>query len=334
MQMFRLHRSIYKLNRFVAPEENLNSEALAIKDTVKTWQNLKKHNVPESDIARITGISRSTFYRWKQGIETYGIKGFHIKSRKPKTLRTSKIPQTTINQILSIRQENPTYGKAKIAVILRRDFGIILSESSVGRILKKLILKGKIAKSASAIRVKRKRKFNDHAKKWQYGMKAKNPGELVQIDHMSVTKHNISMKEFRAWDPITKVIVADVVSNATSASAAKFLRKVIKEMPFKVKSIQVDGGSEFMKNFENECRQCNIELFVLPPSRPQWNGGVERGNRIFREEFYGRKDLQAESIGAFKVELQKAVKKYNTYRPHFNLNGMTPIDYTHKILAA
>lgn len=332
--MFRLHRSIYKLNCFVAPEENLNSEALAIKDTVKTWQNLKKHNVPESDIARITGISRSTFYRWKQGIETYGIKGFQIKSRKPKTLRTSKIPQTTINQILSIRQENPTYGKAKIAVILRRDFGIILSESSVGRILKKLILKGKIAKSASAIRVKRKRKFNDHAKKWQYGMKAKNPGELVQIDHMSVTKHNISMKEFRAWDPITKVIVADVVSNATSASAAKFLRKVIKEMPFKVKSIQVDGGSEFMKNFENECRQCNIELFVLPPSRPQWNGGVERGNRIFREEFYGRKDLQAESIGAFKVELQKAVKKYNTYRPHFNLNGMTPIDYTHKILAA
>lgn len=95
-------------------------------------------------------------------------------------------------------------------------------------------------------------------------MKAKTPGGLIQIDHMSVNKHNISMKEFRAWDPITKVIVADLVSNATSVAAAKFLQKVIKEMPFAVKSVQVDGGSEFMKEFENECQKLDIPLFVRP----------------------------------------------------------------------
>lgn len=163
-------------------------------------------------------------------------------------------------------------------------------------------------------------------------MRAKSPGELVQIDHMSVTKHNISFKEFRAWDPITKVVVADAVSNASSSAAAKFLRKVIKEMPFKVKSVQVDGGSEFMKDFENECERLNIKLFVLPPSRPQYNGGVERANRIFREEFYARKDIQAESIGAFKAELRQAVDKYNNYRPHFSLQGLTPMLYTKQLL--
>ena len=62
-------------------------------------------------------------------------------------------------------------------------------------------------------------------------MKARRPGELIQIDHMTVTKHNVCKKEFRAWDPVTKVIVADVSSNATSA-AAKFLKKVVREMPF------------------------------------------------------------------------------------------------------
>jgi len=61
--------------------------------------------------------------------------------------------------------------------------------------------------------------------------------------------------------------VADVVSKATSAAAAKFLRKVIEKMPFTVKSIQVDGGSEFMKNFEDECAKIGIPLFVLPPKR-------------------------------------------------------------------
>ena len=40
---------------------------------------------------------------------------------------------------------------------------------------------------------------------------------------------------------------------------------------------------------------------ILPPTkRPQWNGGVERGNRIFREEFYARRDILSDSIGALK----------------------------------
>lgn len=89
-----------------------------------------------------------------------------------------------------------------------------------------------------------------------------------------------------------------------------------------------------MKDFENECQKLNIPLFVLPPSRPQWNGGVERGNRIFREEFYAITDIQAESIGAFKCELKKAVHKYNTYRADLSLKGLTAMEYTHQILAA
>jgi transposase len=334
MQIFHLHKSIYKLSRVVSPEEKLDPYLLEIKDKMMKWQKLKAHNVPERDIAQITNISRATFYRYQKQIKTYGLKGLERRSKRPKTFRSSKIALEEINLILKLRRENRTYGKAKITVLIKRDHGIILSESSVGRVLAKLISLGKITRSISSHQVKRKRNFKAHAKAWQYGMKAQNPGELIQIDHMSVTKHNIHMKEFRAWDPITKVIIAEVTSNATSAAAAKFLRKVIADMPFPVKSVQVDGGSEFMKDFETECQKLNIPLFVLPPSRPQWNGGVERGNRIFREEFYGRNDLKAESIGEFKYELQKAVHKYNSYRPHFSLNGLTPFQYAAQILAA
>ena len=102
-------------------------------------------------------------------------------------------------------------------------------------------------------------------------------------------------------------------------------------MPFPIKSIQVDGGSEFMKYFEEECRKLNIQLFVLPPSRPQWNGGVERSNRIFREEFW-HQNLNSSSIGEFKYELQQAVHKYNSYRPHFSLKGKTPYEKLKEIL--
>jgi predicted transcriptional regulator len=50
--------------------------------------------------------------------------------------------------ILQIRRENPTYGKAKISPILRRNQGPDLSESTVGRMLKVLLERGLVQKSA------------------------------------------------------------------------------------------------------------------------------------------------------------------------------------------
>jgi hypothetical protein len=111
-------------------------------------------------------------------------------------------------------------------------------------------------------------------------MKASKPGEMIQIDYMTVNKNNINMKHFQAWDSKTKTIVAELASNATGNMAAKFLHKVINEMPFKVLSIQVGGGSEFMRHFETECAKLNIPLYVLPPKRSQYNGGVERGEPL------------------------------------------------------
>jgi len=36
-------------------------------------------------------------------------------------------------------------------------------------------------------------------------------------------------------------------------------------MPFPVRALQVDGGSEFEAIFEEECQKRGIKLFVLPP---------------------------------------------------------------------
>ncbi len=52
------------------------------------------------------------------------------------------------------------------------------------------------------------------------------------------------------------------------------------------RSIQVDGGSEFMKDFDAACQAKGIPLYVLPPKRLQYNGGVERINRTMRDDLY------------------------------------------------
>ena len=64
-------------------------------------------------------------------------------------------------------------------MILRRDFGVDISESSTGRIMTKL----RFTSSRHALRRKRKRRFKEH-----YGEIDKD----AQIDHMMVTKNELS----------------------------------------------------------------------------------------------------------------------------------------------
>ena len=94
-------------------------------------------------------------------------------------------------------------------------------------------------------------------------------------------------------------------------------------MPFSVKAIQVDGGSEFMAEFEIACQERAIRLFVLPPRSPKLNGYVERAQRTHREEFYEVVDLPG-SLKEVNQMLKAWEDVYNGYRPHQALGYLTP----------
>jgi transposase InsO family protein len=140
------------------------------------------------------------------------------------------------------------------------------------------------------------------------------------------TDSNIRVKHFQATCPITRISIAAAYSNATSRSARNFLSKVIKQLPFPVLSIQVDGGAEFMKEFEQACSLLNIPLFVLPPRSPKCNANVERANGTFRYEFY-QSNTFAHSIGEINNKLQEFQGFYNSFRPHQSLDYLSPLQY-------
>ena len=85
-------------------------------------------------------------------------------------------------------------------------------------------------------------------------------------------------------------------------------------MPDPVKAVQIDGGSEFMAEFEQACADKKLPLYVLPPRSPKLNGAVERCNGAWRYEFYACVDLPmridkiAEMVEAFQ-------HLYNHHRP-------------------
>ena len=97
-------------------------------------------------------------------------------------------------------------------------------------------------------------------------------------------------------------------------------------MPFPVRAIQVDGGSEFQSVFEETCQRLGICLFVLAPRSPKLNGQVERSNRTHAEEFYEVTDTEFDLPSLNSVLLQWE-QIHNTFRPSQALNYLTPAEY-------
>ena len=327
-----------KAYRSWAVAENLPEEAIQRLKKIEHYHTLREQKVSQSLALEIIGWSRATFYRWQKRFHEGGSNKLITRSRRPHKVRTREWSKQQEQQVLHLRRRFPAWGKMTLWRILSRDHGFKASPSTVGRILAHAIRLGRIEPCSfyqGRIQSKRRRRFNGtHAKRWNYKMKAKQPGQMIQIDHMSVSlEPGTQIKEFKAICPISKQQVARAFSSATANNGKRFLLTMIDQFPFPVHSIQVDGGSEFMAEFEAECQRLNIPLFVLPPKRPQYNGCVERANGTSRSEFYPFYD-GAFTIQALNQALQHYLNIYNHYRPHQALDLMTPNEYLQNLATA
>jgi len=266
---------------------NLSDEAKSRYKTLIAWQAMKESGISSDLASRKLGEARSTLYRWQKRVTERGLKGLEKDSRRPKRLRTVSWTPELIETVLELRDQYPRWGKEKLCVLLGRE-GWQTSTSTVGRILSYLKRRGLLhdpPKTAQLIKRRRKKRLYALRKPKDYDIE--QPGDLVQIDTLDVRlMPGVHFKHFTARDMISRWDVLQACKRATAKNARAFLETVQKRLPFELKAIQVDGGSEFMAEFEQACQEKNIRLFVLPPRSPKLNGCVERAQRTHTEEFY------------------------------------------------
>jgi len=274
---------------------------------------------------RYFGISPQTFYRWKRRYDPRYLEGLEGRSHRPKRLRQ---PTTTVEQaeaVLKLREEYPRWGKNKLAVILHQQ-GIAVSASMVGRIMRRLKDRGVLSEPVlNYVSAGKRHKGRPYACRKPKDYHSREVGDLVELDTLDIRPlPGVCLKHFTAHDVISRWDVVGVYRRATASSAARFLDVLIQRMPFPIKAIQVDGGSEFQAVFEAECQKRGISLFVLPPRSPKLNGGVERAHRTHTEEFYEVTDSTFD-IAELTQELLEWEHTYNTFRPHQALGYLTPL---------
>ena len=296
-------------------------EAARRRDALERWRKAMAQGLSSQQAARAVGVPRSSLYRWRERAEPL--------SRRPRRMRQQSRPQGLAAAVERLRLDHPMWGKEKLGPILR-DQGFATSNATVGRVIGDLIGRGRVQAVPALIRKVAARspsKKRPHAIRKPKDVLFEKPGDVVQIDTLSIYPlPGVTIKHFNAYDPFAKWTVARPCKQATARNAASFLDKVLLEMPDPIKAIQIDGGSEFMAEFEQVCADRNLPLYVLPPRSPKLNGAVERCNGAWRYEFYACVDLPlridkiAELVEAFQ-------HLYNHHRPHGALAGKTPAQY-------
>ena len=289
------------------------------------WMDFYRRSKNVARTCRHFGISRQTFYRWRRRYDPQNLATLEERSHRPHHRRQPTWSSPLADRVLALRLRYPRWGKDKLAVLLRPQ-KLSVSTPMVGRILTQLKRQGRLIEAprsgvAGSRRALRSRPYAIRKPK-QYAVS--RPGDLVQVDTLDVRPlPGVIFKQFTARDVVSRWDVIQAHTRATALTATQFLDTLLHRMPFPIRALQVDGGSEFAAEFETACQQRGLHLFVLPPRSPKLNGAVERANRTHTEEFY-QVTLCSLEMKKLNRELRQWEKIYNTVRPHQSLGYLTP----------
>jgi transposase InsO family protein len=281
----------------------------------------RNHGGNVSLTARHFGITRKTVRLWRKQLQQRGAAGLNEQSRAPKKRPVPTTPPETIMSICQIRKRYPAWSKYKIREILERDHGIVVSCSTVGRVLKR---RGLIDRKKSE---KRRRAALSPKRRFPRGFSISRAGDMVQMD----TKYIMlpggrRLHQFTAIDVLTKQRVLAVYPSLSSRNGASFLEKCLAEFPFEIRHIQTDNGAEFLKEFDKLCRELNIAHYFIYPREVKQNTYVERSHGSDEQEFY-RLGNTWQDIDKMNEVLREWQNIWNNFRPHEALNYQTPRAY-------
>lgn len=272
--------------------------------------------------ARHFGISKSCFFKWKARFNKQGLSGLANHPKKPQAVRIPSTPRPVIDAIARLRKTNPEFSKYKLAIILRRDYGFIVSASTVGRVISRYQLffkppvrqKGHPGRRQSIMRIRKPK-----------SLIPLEPGDLIEVDVKHLPHLNGKRYGFVAIDTVTKQAAIHVSSTISSTQGAIAWKKAVYKLGLP-KAIVTDNGSENLGAFAKLLQEQPTTHYFARPHTPKDKPHVER--------FIGTLEKECLQWGGVTIDLKDQqqiinqwLDKYHNYRPHQALNYLTPNEY-------
>ena len=270
-------------------------------------------------------VNRRTIYRW---IKRYdgSIESLKDKSRRPHH-HPNEHSKEEIKLIKNYKNNNKDTGLVVLWIKLRQA-GYTRTIQGLYYAMRRIgIYKKTVSKKKQPLAVP----------------KVKYSGERIQIDVKYVPMECIREEEknkgiryyqYTAIDEYTRIRYLYFSKEKSTYESAKFVDRVVRYFPFKIKIVQTDNGFEFTnrlswnektKNretlFEKRLRELKIEYKTIKPHTPTQNGKVERSHRTDQERFYYKRVFM--SYEDLKEKGKRWLKEYNNF-PMSPLKWLSP----------
>lgn len=131
--MKKINISLAALERLLAESDPAVGRAAI--QRVRWLHFAMKHEGDIGLTCRHFGIARSTFVRWAKRFDPQDPSSLEDGSRSPHHVRQPETDAAIIERIRDIRMNYPRLGKEPIRVMLKEQFGIDASASSIGRVI-------------------------------------------------------------------------------------------------------------------------------------------------------------------------------------------------------
>ena len=327
---------------------------------IHTNQRIIKHKVGLLNLAeelgnishacKTMGVSRDTFYRYRDAVEDGGVEALLDKSRRAPNLK-NRVDPAVEKAVLEYAIEDPAHGQARVSNELRKK-GIFVSPSGVRSIwirndlanFKQRLkaLEAKVAQEGiilteSQVKALERKKLDDE----EHGeIDTAHPGYLGSQDTFYVgTFKGVGRVYQQTYvDTYSKVAHCKLYTTKTPITAADLLNDRVlpfyeaKELP--VLRILTDRGTEYCGRADQHDYQLymavnDIEHTKTRARHPQTNGLCERFHKTILQEFYQpalRRKLYT-TVEELQQDLDEWLNHYNTERTHQGKQcfGKTPM---------
>lgn len=300
---------------------------------------------------QLMGVSRDTFYRYKDAVEDGGVDALLDANRKKANLKNRVDPQIEV-AVVKYAIDFPAHGQVRVSNELRKA-GVFVSPSGVRSVwlrhalenfknrlkaLETKVAKDGIILTEAQVQALERKKLDDEA---CGEIETVHPGYLGSQDtfYVGTLKGVGRIYQQTYVDTYCKVAQCKLYTTKTPITAADLLNDRV--LPFyeqhslPVLRVLTDRGTEYCGNLERHDYQLYLAVNEIEHTKtrvksPQTNGICERFHKTVLQEFYQvtfRKKIYA-SIAELQTDLDSWLDYYNNERTHQGKMccGRTPMD--------
>jgi len=306
-------------------------------------------NIPKA--CKMMGVSRDTFYRYKEAVDEGGVESLLDQNRRVPNVK-NRVDQVVESAVIQYAIDEPAHGQVRVSNELRKK-GIFVSPSGVRSVwlrhdlanfkLRLKALEAKVAEEGlilteSQVQALERKKLDDEA---CGEIDTAHPGYLGSQDtfYVGTFKGVGRIYQQTYVDTYAKVAHCKLYTTKTPITAADLLNDRV--LPFyaseqlPVLRILTDRGTEYCGKADSHDFQLYIAVNDIEHTRtkarhPQTNGICERFHKTILQEFYQpalRRKIYG-SMDELQADLDEWLDYYNNERTHQGKRccGRTPME--------